>query len=192
MLMTSFGLGFAFAIVLFDLLPDATEHYATGYPLFAVGALLMFGLWRYGRQRSLSANGSGTVAVAGMALHNLGEGILFAAMTGPVSMLLVVGALLHKLPEGMATFAMLEGVKEKARFALAAGVGLMIPLGALLHFSPGFQQPVMALMSGMILVAVSVALIEHSSKNLALSTRWKLATPCVMGALIGGVSCLIA
>jgi hypothetical protein len=194
MLMTSFGLGFAFAIVLFDLLPDATEHYAMGYPLFAVGALLMFGMWRYGRRssQSLSANGSGTVAVAGMALHNLGEGILFAAMTGPVSLLLVAGALLHKLPEGMATFAMLEGVKEKARFALAAGVGLMIPLGALLHFSPGFQQPMMALMSGMILVAVSAALIEHSSKNLALFTRWKLATPCVMGALIGGVSCLIA
>jgi len=192
MLMTSFGLGFAFAIVLFDLLPDATEHYAMGYPLFAVGALLMLGLWRYGRHSSLSTNGSGTVAVTGMALHNLGEGILFAAMTGPISLLLVVGALLHKLPEGMATFAMLEGVKEKPRFALAAAVGLMIPLGALLHFSAGFQQPVMALMSGMILVAVSTALIEHSAKNLAISTRWKLATPCVMGALIGGVSCLIA
>jgi zinc transporter ZupT len=192
MLMTSFGLGFAFAIVLFDLLPDATEHYAMGYPLFAVGALLMLVLWRYGRQSSLSANGNGTVAVAGMALHNLGEGILLAAMTGPVSMLLVAGALLHKLPEGMATFAMLEGVKEKARFALAAAVGLMIPLGALLHFSPSFQQPMMALMSGMILVAVTVALFEHSAKNPALSSRWQFATPCVMGALIGGVSCLIA
>jgi ZIP family zinc transporter len=193
-LMTSFGFGFAFAIVLFDLLPDATEHYPMGYSLFAMGAIVMFGVSRIGKvkSRNVSANGSGSVAVAGMALHNLGEGILFAAMTGPISFLLVIGALLHKLPEGMATFAMLEGVKEKTRFALAAAVGLMIPLGALVHFSNGLQQPVMALLSGMILVAVSTAIFEHSIQNLALSVRWKVATPYVMGAVIGGVSCLIA
>jgi hypothetical protein len=192
-LMTSFGFGFAFAIVLFDLLPDATEHYAMGYPLFALGALIMFGVWRFGKQKSrnVSTNGSGSVAVAGMALHNLGEGILFAAMTGPISSLFIAGALLHKLPEGMATFAMLEGVKEKTRFALAAAVGLMIPLGALVRFPNGLQQPLMALMSGMILVAVSTAIVEHSVKNLALSVRWKVATPYAMGALLGAVSCLI-
>jgi ZIP family zinc transporter len=194
MLMTSFGFGFAFAIVLFDLLPDATEHYPTGYLLFALGALVMFAVWRSGKQRSRKTftNGSGSVAVAGMALHNLGEGILFATMTGPISFLLVVGALLHKLPEGMATFAMLEGVKEKTRFTLAAAVGLMIPLGALVHFPNGLQQPLMALMSGMILVAVSTAIIEHSVKNLTLSVRWKVTAPYAMGALIGAVSCLIA
>jgi hypothetical protein len=194
MLMTSFGFGFAFAIVLFDLLPDATEHYAMGYPLFAMGALILFGVWRFGKQKSrnLPMNGNGPVAVAGMALHNLGEGMLFAAMTGPISFLLVAGALLHKLPEGMATYAMLEGVKEKTRFALAAAVGLMIPLGALLHFFNGLQQPVMALLSGMILVAVSIAIVEHSAKSLALSVRWKVATPYAIGALIGGISCLIA
>jgi hypothetical protein len=92
----------------------------------------------------------------------------------------------------MATFAMLEGVKEKTRFALAAAVGLMIPLGALLHFSNGLQQPLMALMSGMILVAVSTAIVEHSVKSLALSVRWRVAAPYAMGALIGAVSCLIA
>jgi zinc transporter ZupT len=194
MLMTSFGFGFAFAIVLFDLLPDATDHYRMGYPLFALGGLVMFGLWRFGKKKSRNAstNGSGLVAVAGMALHNLGEGILFAAMTGPISFLLVAGALLHKLPEGMATFAMLEGVREKTRFALAAAVGLMIPLGAIVHFPNGLQQPLMALMSGMILVAVSTAIVEHSVKNLALSVRWRVATPYAMGVLIGAVSCLIA
>jgi len=194
MLMTSFGFGFALAIVVFDMLPDATEHFAMGYPLFALGALIMFGVWCWGKRnaRNASSNGSGTVAVAGMALHNFGEGVMVAAMTGPIPFLFVVGALLHKLPEGMATFAMLEGVKEKARFAWAASVGLMIPLGAFLHFSNGFQQPVMALIAGMILVAVSTAIVEHIARNLALSVRWKIATPYVMGALIGGVSCMIA
>jgi len=194
MLMTSFGFGFAFAIVLFDLLPDATEHYAMGYPLFALGAAVMFGVWRIGKRtsRNVSVNGTGSVAVTGMALHNLGEGILLAAMTGPVSFLLVAGALLHKLPEGMATFALLEGVKEKTRFVLAALVGLMIPLGVVLRISNGLQQPVMAVLSGMILVAVSTAIVEHSVRSLVLAARWKVAMPYVMGALIGGVSCLIA
>jgi ZIP family zinc transporter len=194
MLMTSFGFGFALAIVLFDLLPDATEHYAMGYPLFALGALIMLGVWHIGKRhaRNAATNGTGSVAVAGMALHNLGEGILLAAMTGPVSFLLVVGALLHKLPEGMATFALLEGVKEKTRFALAASVGLMIPLGALLRIPSSFQQPVMALLAGMILVAVSTAIFEHSIKSLASAVRWKVAMPYLMGALIGGVSCMIA
>jgi hypothetical protein len=92
----------------------------------------------------------------------------------------------------MSTFAMLEGVKEKTRFALAASVGLMIPLGAMLHFSSGLQQPVMALLSGMILVAVSTAIAEHCVMSQALSARWKVATPYMMGAVIGAVSCMIA
>jgi zinc transporter ZupT len=109
-----------------------------------------------------------------------------------ISPLLAAGALLHKLPEGMATFAMLEGAKDKTRFAFSAAVALMIPLGALVHFSNNLQQPLMALMSGMILVAVSTAIAEHSVKDLALYVRWKVVTPYAMGALIGAFSCLIA
>jgi ZIP family zinc transporter len=186
-LMTSFGLGFAVAIVLFDLLPDATEHFTMGYALFAVGAVVMFAV------SSLSKHsGAGSVAVTGMALHNLGEGILLAAISGPISFILFAGALLHKLPEGMATFALLDGAKEKTRFALAASVGLMIPLGAVLSIPTSLQQPVMALLAGMILVAVSKALFEHSAKNLVATPKLQFAMPCLMGAVIGGVSCLIA
>jgi zinc transporter ZupT len=162
-LMTSFGLGFAVAIVLFDLLPDSTEHFAMGYALFAVGAAVMLGVSMLSKQSS--AKESGSVAVTGMALHNLGEGILLAAMSGPISFMLFAGALLHKLPEGMATFALLDGAKEKTRFALAAG---------------------------MILVSVSKALFEHTAKNLDAMPKLQFAMPCLVGAVIGGVSCLIA
>jgi zinc transporter ZupT len=189
-LMTSFGLGFAVAIILFDLLPDSTEHFTMGYALFAVGAAVMLALSSLSKQSS--AKGSGSVAVTGMALHNLGEGILLATMRGPISFMLLAGALLHKLPEGMATFALLDGVKEKIRFALAASVGLMIPLGAVLNIPTSLQQPVMAILSGMILVAVSKALFEHSAKNLAAMPKLQFAMPCLVGAVIGGVSCLIA
>ena len=41
----SFGLGFAVAIVLFDLLPDATEHFAQGYALAALGAAIVAITW---------------------------------------------------------------------------------------------------------------------------------------------------
>ena len=188
--MTSFGLGFAVAIVLFDLLPDSTEHFAMGYALFAVGAAVMLGVSMLSKQSS--AKGSGSVAVTGMALHNLGEGILLAAMSGPISFMLFAGALLHKLPEGMATFALLDGAKEKTRFALAAAVGLMIPLGAVLRIPTSLQQPVMAMLAGMILVSVSKALFEHTAKNLDAMPKLQFAMPCLVGAVIGGVSCLIA
>jgi ZIP family zinc transporter len=188
-LMTSFGLGFAVAIVLFDLLPDSTEHFKMGYVLFTMGAAVMILVSSLGKHAN--AKGS-SVAVTGMALHNLGEGILLAAMTGPISFTLFAGALLHKLPEGMATFALLNGVKQKTRFALAALVGLMIPLGTVLSIPTYLQQPVMALLSGMILVAVSKALSEHSARNLVTTAKLEFAMPCLMGAVIGGISCLIA
>jgi zinc transporter ZupT len=113
-------------------------------------------------------------------------------MTGPISPLLVVGALLHKLPEGMATYALLDGTKEKRRFAFAALVGLMIPVGALLRMPQSLQQPVMALLSGMILFAVSTAIVERFPRSVASSERWGFAMPCLVGAAIGGLSCLIA
>jgi ZIP family zinc transporter len=192
-LMASFGFGFALAIVLFDLLPDATDHYEMGYALFALGALIMLGIRQLSKRRSKNAsvNGTGSVAVAGMALHNLGEGILLATMTGPLSFLFFAGAILHKLPEGTATFALLDGVREKTRFVLAAAVGLMIPLGAVIHIPASIQQPVMALLAGMILVAVSSAIIEQAMRSLASAMRLRLSAYAV-GALIGGVSCLIA
>lgn len=193
MLMASFGFGFALAIVLFDLLPDATEHFTMGYPLFLLGAVIMFGIWRIGQRKSQygNSNSTGPVAVAGMALHNLGEGILLSSMTGPLSFLLLAGAVLHKVPEGTATFALLDGVKDKTRFALAAAVGLMIPLGAVLRIPNNVQQPAMALLAGMILVAVSTAIFEQTVKNLASAMRLRISA-YALGAVIGGVSCLIA
>jgi len=192
MLMASFGLGFALAIVLFDLLPDATEHYAIGYPLFALGALIMLGVWIISRNSKQTAvKGTGSVAVVGMALHNLGEGILLATITGPLSFLFFAGVILHKLPEGTATFALLDGVKEKTRFALAAAVGLMIPLGAVIRIPTGIQQPVMALLAGMILVAVSTAIAKQTVQGVASAMRLRFSA-CALGALIAGVSCLIA
>jgi len=188
--MTSFGLGFAIAIVLFDLLPDSTEHFTMGYAFFTVGAVIMILVASLDKQSN--AKSSGSVAVTGMALHNLSEGILLVAMARPVSFILFTGALLHKAPEGMATFALLDGAKEKTRFTLAAAVSLMIPLGTVLSIPTSLQQPVMALLSGIILVAVSKALVEHSVKNLVATPKLQLAMPCFVGAVIGGVSCLIA
>jgi zinc transporter ZupT len=126
-----------------------------------------------------------------MALHNLGEGILLSAMTGPLSFLFLSGAVLHKVPEGTATFALLDGVKEKTRFALAAAVGLMIPLGAVLRIPNSIQQPAMALLAGMILVAVSTAIFKQTVRNFASAMRLRISA-YALGALIGGVSCLIA
>jgi len=67
----------------------------------------------------------------------------------------------------------------------------MIPLGAVMRIPSGIQQPVMALLAGMILVAVSGAIVEQTVRSLAPVLRLRISAYAV-GALIGGVSCLIA
>jgi ZIP family zinc transporter len=193
-LMTSFGLGFAIAIVFFDLLPDSTEHYPIGYALFAMGAVITLGvcLVMQKRAKEKAAAGTNSIAVVGMGLHNLGEGVILAGISGALSPIFFLGALLHKLPEGMATYALLDGVKEKRRFAFAILVGLMVPMGALLRLPESVQQPVMAFFSGIILISVSAAIVKQLASHSVLPARWQQATPYVAGALIGYVSCLIA
>lgn len=188
--MTAFGLGFAVAIVLIDMLPDATENYKIGYALFAVGIALMGAIWRFAKGASTSSiNG---VAVAGMALHNFGEGVVLTSMTGPVSVLFALGAVLHKLPEGMATYSLLGDLKEKLRFSLSILAALMIPFGMLVHLPESVQQPVMSLLSGMILVSVSTTIATQKESKEILVPRWQVVSPYAAGAVIGAVSCLLA
>jgi ZIP family zinc transporter len=188
--MTSFGLGFAIAIVLFDMLPDSTEHFAFGYALFAMGIALMTAITV--ALRKTPASHSNTIAVAGMAMHNFGEGALLSATTGPVSALFALGAVLHKLPEGMATYSLLGSMKEKMRFTLSIAAALMIPLGMAIHLPESVQQPLMSVLAGMILVSISATILSGRRSELIFAPRWQRIAPYAAGAAIGAISCLIA
>lgn len=197
-LLTCLGLGFAIAVVLLDIIPDATEDFASGYLLVAIGfiAMLIFGFFtkRVGNYS----------AVMGLAIHNFAEGVIVSTIFGPISPILAVGAVLHKMPEGMVSFSLLEGLKDRTRFAIAALIALLIPVGAIIPISESVTKPLMALSAGVILCVVGSLLIaivskyynpeitggqvgEGSKLNIA-----KLSSVVVFGAIIAWISCLMA
>jgi ZIP family zinc transporter len=192
-LLSAFGLGFAAMVVLFDVLPDATEHYSVGYLLAACAAVATFAIWkRTNRERNRQTGASvNAVAVGGMALHNFAEGAILASLTGPLSAVFMVGAILHKLPEGMATYTLLGGRKCARNLAIAIGSAILIPIGVLVRIPESIAQPVMAVMAGVILAAVATTVASKKAEGVALGFTSKVA-PYLAGALIGGVSCLLA
>jgi zinc transporter ZupT len=197
-LLTCMGLGFAIAVVLLDIIPDATEDFAPGYLLVAIGFMAMLTLGFFTKKVGKYS------AVMGLAIHNFAEGVIVSTVFGPISPILVVGAVLHKMPEGMVSFSLLEGLKDRTRFAIAALISLLIPVGAVIPISENITKPLMALSAGVILCVVGSLLIaiisnyynpeitrgqfsEGSKLNLT-----KLSSVVFFGAIIAWISCLMA
>jgi ZIP family zinc transporter len=191
-LLSCLGLGFALAIVLMDVLPDATEDFSIGFIIFGLGIIVMFGITKFAKKAG------GYTSVVGMGFHNFCEGVVLKTLCSTMSPLLLVGAVLHKLPEGMATFALLDGVKDKTRFILSSMVGLLIPIGAFVVIPEEIDQPIMSFVAGVILFTVSKAIFmvvsnEFKSRNnesASLSIP-KMASVLVTGMVVGGISCLL-
>ena len=192
LLLSCLGLGFVVVIVFMDVLPDVDFYKAENLPkgilLCIAGAAAAFGLVK------LTKHWGNFAATAGIGLHNFGEGLVIAGL-GTISPLLIIGFLLHKLPEGMVSFSILDGFKERTRFLIAAGVALMIPLGALLPIPENVEQPVMTFGAGIILYIASRFAVRVIKDNTgaARPVKWAIITgAAVIGAVVGGISCLIA
>lgn len=197
-LLTCLGLGFAIAVVLLDIIPDATEDFASGYWLVAIGFIAMLALGFFTKR---VGNYS---AVIGLAIHNFAEGVIVSTVFGPISPILAVGAVLHKMPEGMVSFSLLEGLNSRIRFAIAALIALLIPVGAIIPISESVTKPLMALSAGVILCVVGSLLIAIISKyyepeitrgqvnEIGKLNIAKLSSVVVFGAIIAWISCLMA
>ncbi|AKB51724.1 hypothetical protein MSBRW_2471 [Methanosarcina barkeri str. Wiesmoor] len=198
MLLTCLGFGFAIAVVLLDIIPDATEDLSAGYWLVAIGFIAMFAAGFYTKSVGKYS------AVLGLAIHNIAEGVIITTEFGPISPILAVGAILHKLPEGMVSFSLLDELEDKTRFAIAALIALLIPVGAIVPISESITKPLMALSAGVILYVVGSLLITTISKyyvteidtgklskkhNINITT---LSSVVVFGAVIAWISCLMA
>ncbi|HEY8805322.1 MAG TPA: hypothetical protein VIM42_09510 [Clostridium sp.] len=186
MIMSCIGLGFLFAIVFSDILPDATKNFSYGYLVCILGVLCMC---LVGTNRKNIGN---YTAVAGMGFHNFCEGIILTSI-GSISPILIVGLVLHKLPEGMVTFSLLDGIKDRTRFIIASVIALLIPLGALILIPESIAQPLTAFAAGVIIYA-SVSsfkkiIVMHYETSESLRTMIAVAT--FAGAIAGGISCLI-
>lgn len=185
MFLSCLGLGFAFAIAIGDIIPDASENFKYAYVLVVLGVAAMFAISNLGK---FVGNYS---AVLGMGFHNFCEGVVLTAMA--VNPLMLVGLVLHKVPEGMVTFSLLDGKKDKTRFAISALMALLIPVGALVPIPEAVAQPISAFVAGVILYVVSNSMLKIVSDNVKndTSVRSKIATVALVGAMIGTVSCLV-
>lgn len=185
--LSSLALGFAYAIVIADILPDATENFQWGY-LICIGAVgIMFLI-------EMGAKHFGNNAAAGaMAFHNFFEGLV--VMSRPsISPMLVMGIVLHKFPEGMTTFSLLDHIKrDKVKFIIAAAIGLLIPIGTLCAVPEMISKPITAFAAGCMLYAISKSVkkivVEHFETSAAV--RKGMISAAMVGAIIGGISCLL-
>jgi ZIP family zinc transporter len=184
------GLGFVLAIVFMDILPDAgvydAAHFPQGYLIVIAGALCMFAAGYLGKYIGNYA------AVLGLGFHNFCEGVEVAALSA-ISPILVIGFLLHKLPEGMVSFSLLDGLGDRARFLVAFLIALLIPLGAFIPLSARLEQPAMAFGAGVILLVVTRLLTMIISEHYGSARQElpRILTIVAIGAVIGGVSCLL-
>ncbi|VBB09550.1 zinc/iron permease [Lucifera butyrica] len=181
------GLGFAYAIVFSDIIPDATEHYSEISPVFWVcilsGMFCAYGIEKYGKYAGKYT------AFLGFSFHNFCEGVVLTTAT-LLSPILMLGLILHKLPEGMVSVSFLEGMKDKTKVLAVFLSALLIPIGALLPIPENVAQPITAFAAGVILSIVSISMKIIISESVEFS-RIKISTAMVIGAIIGGASCLI-
>ena len=191
-LLTSLGLGFALAVIFADILPDALENYSAGLWVCLLGGAVILALGYFARR---IGNYSG---VAALGVHNLAEGVIISAFSAPMSVFVVLGAILHKLPEGMLSFSLLDGLKEKTRFAIASLIALLIPLGAILPLPEGLTKPLLAFACGVIAVVVSKFLImtaaelyKKADATIPRLAPAQFAIAVLSGALIAWLSCLV-
>jgi ZIP family zinc transporter len=187
MVLSCLALGFAYAIIIADILPDATENFQWGY-LICIGAIgFMFLL-------EMAFNHiSSYTAVGGMAFHNFFEGIV--VMSRPsIYPLLVAGIVLHKLPEGMVTFSLLDHVKkDKVKFIVAACIGLLIPIGTIVPIPEAIVKPITGFAAGVMLYAISKTMKRSvlSFFDAESTNKVGIITAAMVGAIIGGISCML-
>lgn len=190
-----FGLGFGLAIVLFDIIPDATRGDPGSWPLLAVGAALGAVLMFKAGTRG-SRTGS-LAAVAGMGLHNLSEGIMVAAMGPTVGPIVLLGAVAHKLPEGMVALSLMKDFPSRVKVTGTLLLAGIIPLGAVITIPEGIQQPVLAVAAGVLFLVLSKALVlvvSDPTRRTAFagtSGGAKIAGAVMAGMVLAGLSVMM-
>lgn len=160
--------GVMLAVILLDLIPAAFQ---VGSSLeagagFGLGLLLLWSLDKLLTARAETSGFNGKISyrrlgylmAAGIALHDLPEGIAIAgayAAGGALGPLLALSIALHNIPEGIATAAPLRlgGLRRRQVFLLNVLVSIFTPLGTLLglyliHLSPRHLAFLLALAAG--------------------------------------------
>jgi len=175
-----------------DMMPDATEHNNSGWVLIFAG-ILMGGILMFKAGKS-GVEASGITAVSGMGLHNVVEGVLLASGVQPMSTLILLGCIAHKLPEGIAVSALTNRLTSGPRYAVPFILSLLIPVGSVVIMPETLRNSALAFASGVLAVVLSKVLffrvMEARRKHVALPRR-TVSMAAIGGAVLAGLSCLV-
>ncbi len=175
--LTYFALGFAASMAIFDMLPDAATSSSLAYPLFLLGLAFVSLAWYLGERVRFAA-------VLGMGFHDFFEGVLASFALTPLT---AAALILHKLPEGMAVLALLEGNTRSAlKVVKVIPVALLIPAGALVGEAFSGFSVLIAFCAG-IVFGTTVRLMIETSGNVSTSS----AASAVAGAIIAALTALV-
>ncbi|WP_353928616.1 ZIP family metal transporter [Desulfofundulus kuznetsovii] len=178
-LFSGLAAGVMLAVVLLDLIPASLRYGSAtqGVLGFTAGVLLMVALDLFLNSESPVGKHDytylkmGYLIAAGIALHDLPEGLAIAAgfvEPGHLGPLLALAIALHNIPEGMATAAPLAagGLSPPVVLFLNGLVSLVTPLGCwlgllLTHTSPAFLSSLLALAAGAMAYIVKAKLLPE-------------------------------
>lgn len=189
--------GVMLAVILFDLLPAALFRGRLSTCLQGIFAGLFFiAVLDFLFSQDARTNGSsrrylalGYLIAAGIAIHDLPEGLAIAAgYTEPFTLgpLLTLAIGMHNIPEGMATAVPLLASGMSARHVLAINllVSLVTPAGSalgviLIGLSPVFISFLLAFAGGAMSYIVFLKLIPEALQY---------SRPMALGSLFGGIA----
>lgn len=203
-----FAGGVMTAVVIFDLLPSAFSYgnWLTTSFGFLSGILLMFvldilisSLPVINSTQSTTKKSHllkmGYLIAAGIALHDLPEGIAIAvgySAQESLGLLITLAIGLHNIPEGMATAAPLTmgGLHSKGIIATCLLISIFTPLGSalglvIIHFSPHLVCLLLALAGGAMAFIVKNELLPEAHRRHPNYGRLGLALGVVLILFLG-------
>lgn len=141
------GAGFMLAAVLLEVIPEAYELSGSRALLLVLGGYLVVHLFvhtlsqhvHFGEEthvEEVRSGHTGEVALAGLMLHALFDGVMVGAgflVSEYLGAVLLAAVVLHKLPEGFtaATLMLARGRSRKAAFGASCALGAATLVGAL-------------------------------------------------------------
>lgn len=199
-----FGAGFLLALVLLALVPEVLAAAgATGAAAVMVGYLAVLLAqqfiaphFHFGEERHRVSRVTALSAVCALGLHSLFDGVGIGAglaLAPSLGLLVFVGVLLHKLPEGVTVTSLMvaSGWSRRAVAIAVAGVALATPVGALAAHGASSVAPLgLGLAAGAALhVAASNLVPEMESRGrklMVLTLLGGVGAFLLLDALVGG------
>lgn len=180
-LLSGVAAGYLLSVTLVRVIPECIEPAIGGdrNAFWVLGGYLLVHMmehginlhFHYGEETHKGSAVSGVMALVGLSLHSLMDGVAIGAalaMNSNLGSLVVLGILLHRIPEGgtIASIFLVRGFGKRGALLAAATLALASLLGAMgqtmLHLPEG---PTLGLTAGLALYVASSDLLPEVQKE---------------------------